>query len=202
MPAAGLRVPASDPAASPSSRRSKLKGRFMLSDPWGGGRLSAGIEAWHGSALLRSQLSLPAGPLALVLLAPSSAPVPLCSVLAALGERVRGMWQGRGRPMGVGGTGSVPRVPRARRQHPICAAGQGWPWRWQVRDGCIAAARPACPACPCLSCLPCLPLPSDHGSEAATEERLHHPRCGKMVSSRSRSRSGSALSPGTLRPRD
>lgn len=144
----------------------------------------------------------PAGPLALVLLAPSSAPVPLCSVLAALGERVRGMWQGRGRPMGVGGTGSVPRVPRARRQHPICAAGQGWPWRWQVRDGCIAAARPACPACPCLSCLPCLPLPSDHGSEAATEERLHHPRCGKMVSSRSRSRSGSALSPGTLRPRD
>lgn len=148
-----------------------------------------------GSAPLT--LSLPAGLLALVLLAPSSAPAPLCSVLAALGERVRGMWQGRRRPMGVGGTGNVPRVPRARRQHPVCAAGQGWPWRWQVRDGCIAPARPACP---CLSCLPCLPLPSDHGSEAATEERLHQPRCGKMVSVRSRSRSGSALSPGTLRP--
>lgn len=49
----GLWFPASNPAASPSSRRSKLKGRFMLSDPWGGGRLNAGIEAWHGSALLR-----------------------------------------------------------------------------------------------------------------------------------------------------
>lgn len=54
VPTAGLWVPANDPAASPSSHRSKLKGRFMLSDPWGGGRLSAGIEAWHSSALLRS----------------------------------------------------------------------------------------------------------------------------------------------------
>lgn len=50
--------PASNPAASPSSRRSKLKGRFMLSDPWGGGRLGAGIEAWHGSALLRCCVAL------------------------------------------------------------------------------------------------------------------------------------------------
>lgn len=96
-----------------------------------------------GSALLT--LSLPARLLALGLLAPSSAPALRCSVLAALEER------GRGSSMGVDGTGSVSRVTRAGREHPICAAGQGWPWQqWQVRDGCIA------PACPCL---PCLPLP-------------------------------------------
>lgn len=114
----------------------------MLSDPLGGGRLSAGIEAWHGSARLCSAqltLSLLARLLALGLLARCSAPALLCSVLAALAE------QGRGSPVGVAGTGSVPRVPRAGRQHPVCAAGQGWPWQRQVRAGGIA---PACPGCP------------------------------------------------------
>lgn len=71
-----------------------------------------------GSALLT--LSLLARLLALGLLAPSSAPALRCSVLAALGK------QGRGSPVGVDGTGMSHVSPGP---HPICAAGQGWPWQ-------------------------------------------------------------------------
>lgn len=99
VPAAGLRAPASNPAASPASRRSKLKGRFMLSDPWGGGRLRAGIEAWHGLARL-------------------------CSHRLSRSGLCRGAGHGQAR-CALDGPGSVLLVPVAGQCHPLGATGQG-----------------------------------------------------------------------------
>lgn len=153
MPTAGLRVPASNPAASPSSRRGKLKGRFMLSDPWGGGRLCARIEAWHGSARLRSRhlsrVGLPR-------------PV-LRSCLAA--TRPRAVWRERGtcrlggRWGDSGGAGSVPRVPKAGLGPAVAVAGGDgakpargglrWPWLplpSQTHKSCGSCRGDAAPA--------------------------------------------------------
>lgn len=200
MRTAGLRVPASDPAASPSSRRSKLKGRFMLSDPWGGGRLSAGIEAWHGSALLCSHClswlgCWPWGCWPCPALRPGAA----LSWLRWGSKAGAALWALVGLAVSHVSQGREAAPHSCRRAGPaVAVAGEGRV-RWSCLPCLLLPALPA-PAGPTCSCLPCLPLTSDHGSEAATGERLHQPRCGKMVSVRSRSRSGSALSPGTLRP--
>lgn len=121
VPTAGPWVPASNPAASPSSRRSKLKGRFMLSDPWGGGRLSAGIEAWHGSALLRSRC-LSGCP------APSCAPAPVPLVpRLCWGSREQAGLAGAG-----GNLAAFLCVPTAGRCHPLHATGQGLGMGWAL----------------------------------------------------------------------
>lgn len=152
----GLWFPASNPAASPSSRRSKLKGRFMLSDPWGGGRLNAGIEAWHGSALLRWSRQPAARPCCCpVLLVPR-----LC-------------W-GDGATAGPRAPGSPggPRPGAVTSQH----HGQGPVAAVVVRDG-----RP----CPGQAAVPLPGSAQPTNPLTAAGERLHQPLCGKMVSSRS-----------------
>lgn len=99
---------------------------------------------------------------------------------------------------GAAGPRFLFRAPRPWRRRLLRRAGRARGWRRGSGEGGREGGQPGQPCLPCLPCLPSLPLTSHHGSEAATGERLHQPRCGKMVSVRSRS--GSALSPGTLRP--
>lgn len=119
--------PASNPAASPSSRRSKLKGRFMLSDPWGGGRLGAGIEAWHGSALLRCCVALgSAGVMGAVLGpwasgSPGSPQCPGGATLCASG-RVGLRWLVLGTGRLCPGRAAVPLPGSAQTTNPLTAA--------------------------------------------------------------------------------
>lgn len=169
MPAAGLRVPASNPAASPSSRRSKLKGRFMSSDPWGRGRLSAGIEAWHSSALLPLPLPHRAA-------RPWRCPAPSCAPAPVPAAGKQGMGKAWQALVGLGGHLAVvpPVSPRPGGVTPSVLPGGDWPWRvgtrWALPGG--GAAVP-------------LPTPARTNPVAAAGESLHRPLCGKMVSGRS-----------------